>query len=92
MAKKTEIADIRKFVGTKSLIVGSDRTIKELKKGNLDVVFIASNCAGDTKETIKYYCGISKISFEELKEDDAEIGIICKKQFSISVAGVLKSK
>ncbi len=90
--QKTESTDIKKIIANHNLVIGTDRTLKELKKGNLARVLIASNCAQDSKESAKYYCDLSKIPYEELKEDDLEFGILCKKQFSICMAGVLKSK
>lgn len=92
MAAATETMDLRKLIASKSLIVGVDKTLKELKKGTLSKVILASNCAEDTKETMKRYCKLAKIPCEELKDIDTEIGVICRKQFCISVAGVLKSK
>lgn len=90
--KNIDVAELRKLVINKSLVIGTEKTLKELKNGNLSKVLLASNCAETVKENIKRYCELSNVPFEELKEDDAEIGILCKKQFSISVAGVLKAK
>lgn len=92
MATKKNESDVRKLAVSDSLILGAERTIKELKRGNLSKVLIASNCSKKIKATVQYYCEISKIPFEELKEDDVELGVLCKKQFSISVAGVIKNK
>ena len=92
MAEKINVAELRKLVVNKSLVIGTKKTLKELKKGNLSMIFLTSNCAESVKENIKQYCKLSNVPFEELKEDDAEIGILCKKQFSISVMGVLKAK
>lgn len=93
MAGKTiELNDLRKLIANKALVIGADRTIKELKKGSLSKVILASNCAEDIKETMKQYCKLSKIPCEELKDIDTEVGVVCRKQYSISVAGVLKTK
>lgn len=90
--KNTDATTLRKLAASNTLIIGTDKTLKELKKGKLEKVLLSSNCKEETKETIKQYCKLSKIQCEELKEDDAEIGIICRKQFSISVAGVAKNR
>ena len=90
--KNIDVAKLRKLIASNSLVIGSDRTLKELKNGSLSRVFLASNCADGMKETVRRYCRLSNVPCEELKEDDSEIGVICKKQFSISVAGVLKAK
>ena len=92
-AKKNESTiDLKKFAAQNLLVIGAERTIAELKRGVLSIVFIASNCAEGVKATVKQYCSLSKIPCEELKQDDVELGVVCKKPFSISVAGVLKAK
>ena len=91
-AKKTDVIDIRKIALTNTAVLGTDKTLRALKKGLLMKVFVASNCAPATKDTLKQYCNLEKIPYEELREDDTEIGVICKKQFSIAVVGVLKNK
>ena len=92
MAIKNSGLELKKLVGSNLLVLGTDRTLKELNKGNIVKIFIAANCATDIKDSINQYCKLSKIPCEELKDDDSEIGVICKKPFSISVVGVLKSK
>ena len=90
--KKTVSAELRKLFDGGKLILGNDRTLKRLRKGELSKVFVASNCAEHAKETVRYYAELGKVPFEELGIDDSEIGVVCKKQFSIAVFGVLKSK
>jgi len=90
--KKSEVIELKKVIGSDVLIIGKDRTVRELKKGRIAKVFWSSNCPDKVKETLKYYCKIDNIPYEELKDTDTDVGILCKKQFCISVAGVLKQK
>ena len=39
------------------------------------------------KEDIKHFAKINNVKVVEAKEDNEQLGIICKKQFSISVLG-----
>ena len=48
------------------------------------------NCPDEVKESIKRYAGLSKAEIEELDMPNDELGIACKKPFSISIAGVVK--
>lgn len=80
--------EIKKLLGTKNLIIGTERTIKLLKKGELKKVFIAKNAAEETKKDIEYYAELSGVEIENLNETNEEIGILCKKSFSISVIGM----
>lgn len=92
MAKNFDVGELKKLAAADALIIGAERTLKELKRGTLARVFLASNCAASMRASVQRYCAISKVPFEELSQDDTEIGVLCKKQFSISVVGVKKSK
>ena len=83
------LADLKKLLKTDKLIIGKERTIKSLKLGKLEQVFLSSNCS--CIEDIEYYAGLSgKAKVDKLKVPNDELGVICKKPFSISVIGVLK--
>ena len=92
MAKKIDAGELKKLAASDALIIGAERTLKELKRGTLSKVFFASNCSANVRESLQRYCGISKVSCEELPETDTEVGVLCKKQFSIGVVGVKKAK
>lgn len=89
--KNLTSTEIRKLYDAGKLIIGTDRTFKALKTGKLSQVAIASNAPEKTKKTLQHYTRISKTPVEELKISDTEIGVICKKQFSITIIGILTS-
>jgi len=93
MARKKTTSDIvtelRKLLTDKKLIIGKDRTLKNLKTGKVSKVFVSVNCPSDWKEDLKYYCGFANIELKELTYPNDELGTICKKPFSISVMGVM---
>jgi large subunit ribosomal protein L30e len=84
------LEDLKKAVGNKNLILGSQRTVKELKKGSLKKIFLASNCDKATKETIEINAKVLKVDVSKLNITSEELGIIVKKPFSVSVASLLK--
>lgn len=84
------VKEIQKLLGTDKLLIGTERTMKALRNGNLQKIYLASNTNAKVKEDIEHYKGMSKFEVEELKETNEELGTICKKSFSISVIGVLK--
>ncbi len=95
MTKKKAVApgksaEIRKLLDTKKLIFGTERVIKQLKLGSIARVFVTSNCPDDVKEDIARYAGISKAAVVQLEISNDELGVVCKKPFSISVVGLLK--
>mgnify|MGYP001566018642 CR=1 FL=1 len=79
------LADLKKAVKEEKLVFGTDRTLKMIRKGKAKKVFISSNCSKQVREDIKHYASISGIEVIKLKEPNEELGIICKKPFSISV-------
>ncbi len=91
-AKKTvgPAVEIRKLLGTGKLVIGTERVIKGLKRGEITKVLITSNCPEDVKEDITNYAKISKAEVVQLKIPNDEMGVVCKKPFSISVAGIMK--
>lgn len=82
--------DIKKLVKEKKVFIGADQTIKNLKLGKLSKVFVASNCPDNLKEDIKHYAALSGTEVVELDIPNDELGLMCRKPFSISVFGVKK--
>lgn len=84
------IEEIKNALKKNNLIIGTDRTIKMLKQGKISKVFLTTNCSEDVKEDIKYYSKIAKAKVIQLNHSNDELGIICKKQFSISIVSIPK--
>ena len=84
------LAEIKKHINDKKLVLGTKATIKNMKLGKLEKVFITSNCPENVKNDINYYSSIGGCKIEKLSIPNAELGVICKKQFSVSTAGLLK--
>lgn len=82
--------DVKKLAKEKKAFVGTDQTIKNLKLGKVSKVLLASNCPADVKGDIKHYAALSNAKLEELDIPSDELGILCKKQFKISVIGIKK--
>ncbi len=91
MAKKQDTkTELRTLLEEKKLILGTKVTQKKLQKGSIKKIFLAKNCEDSVKEEFLHYCELFKVECEQLKETNEELGIICKKPFSISVIGVTK--
>ena len=71
------------------LIIGLERVMKELKAGHLSKVFLAKNSRNDVKGDLTYYTGLSSVPLVELSLDNEELGIFCKKNFFVSVVGIV---
>ena len=90
MTKKISSTDIRKLIKSKNLVIGTERTIKNLKLGKVDTIIISSNCPENVFKNVKYYAGLSKADAIKVPYPNEELGVICKKPFSISILSILK--
>ncbi|MFH1332033.1 MAG: ribosomal L7Ae/L30e/S12e/Gadd45 family protein [archaeon] len=68
-----------------TITFGTEKTIKRMKNGNVKKVFLASNCPENVRKKIDHYSKLGKIETIKLDIPNDEIGLICKKPFSISV-------
>ncbi len=85
MAAKNWAQEIKKYAETKKIVIGTEQTIKNIKKGLTKKAFLSSNCPSGIRETILHYSSINEIEVVELNQDNNELGVLCKKPFAISV-------
>lgn len=96
MAKKSKkqtvdpAIELRKLAGTDKIVIGTDLVLKQLKLGSISKVFVTVNCPDKIRESVERYADFSKAEVVKLKIPNEELGIVCKKPFSISVAGIKK--
>jgi len=84
------IAEIKKYLKTQNLVIGTERTLKALRNNKLVKVLLASNAPEDLVKDVDYYASIAKIDVEKLNIPNDELGVICKKPFSIACIGMKK--
>ena len=84
------VTEIKENLKNKRIILGTDLTIKQLKRGNLVKVFVSSNCPSRIKEDVTHYSKLGSSAVESLDIPNVELGTICKKPYSVSVVGLLK--
>lgn len=89
MAKEID-TEFKKILKGKNLIIGTERTIKQLRLGKLAKVFISVNAPKKIRADINHYAKLTKTDITNLKYSNEELGELCKKPFSISVLGLLK--
>jgi large subunit ribosomal protein L30e len=92
MAKKDKnlkLEELKKKLLDGKAVVGIDRVLKELKRGNLKKIFLAMNSREDLRKDVLYYSGLQKVVVEELETSNEELGVICKKNFFVSVVGTV---
>jgi large subunit ribosomal protein L30e len=82
------IADLKKLLKTKKVILGTDKTVKILRLGNAEKVFMSSNCPEQVQKDIAYYASLTKVPVVHLKQPNDELGTLCKKPYPVSVLSV----
>lgn len=82
--------EIRKYLTSKKLLIGTDRTLKNIRKGLISKVYVAANCSDDLMKDLKRYSKMSGFEIFETKIPNDELGSVCKKPFHIALLGVLK--
>lgn len=90
MAKKMNSVEIKKMVKAGNIIIGTIRTLKSLKLGKIGKVLVSSNCPARVENSLNYYAASSNAEIYKIDYPNDELGVICKKPFSISVLGVLR--
>lgn len=90
MTKGITAAEIKKMLKTGNVIIGTKRTVRNLKLGNVHKILVSSNCPISVEKDISHYATLSGAEFHKLTYPNDELGIICKKPFSISILALLK--
>ncbi|MBL7056287.1 ribosomal L7Ae/L30e/S12e/Gadd45 family protein [Candidatus Woesearchaeota archaeon] len=90
MAKKLTSTEIRKIIQSNDVIIGTEKTLKNLKLGKVDKVIASSNCSEKVFEDLEYYSDLSQAEVIKSNFSNEELGVMCKKPYSISVLSILK--
>jgi len=72
----------------KKVVLGTERTLKRLKMKSLKKVYVSSNIPEEVLGDLEHYAKLYKIPIVKLKESNEELGVICRKPFSVSVLGL----
>jgi large subunit ribosomal protein L30e len=86
------LQEIKKNLDNDNLIIGYDKTLKNLKLGKISKVYLSVNCPDEIKEDVKRYANINKTDVEILKKNNEDLGVLCKKPFSISVLSIVSKE
>jgi large subunit ribosomal protein L30e len=70
-------------------LVGSNRALKAVKRGEGKLVILASNCRADVREDMEYYAKLAGISVLRCPQDNIGLGLACGKPFSVNVMVVM---
>ncbi|MBS3150479.1 ribosomal L7Ae/L30e/S12e/Gadd45 family protein [Candidatus Woesearchaeota archaeon] len=72
----------------KGVVLGTQRALKKLKMKSLKRIYVSSNVPEEVLEDIEHYAKLYNIPLVKLKESNEELGVLCRKPFSVSVLGL----
>jgi large subunit ribosomal protein L30e len=81
----------KKIVDEKKIIIGYNRALKMIKRGEIEKIFLAKNVPENIKKDIEYYQKLGNFEVEVLNYSNEEVGLLLKKPFKISVISILKN-
>ncbi len=82
--------EIRKLQEQKKLVLGSQRTLKLIRKGKIKKVYLASNAPVCVKSDIAHFNKVSPLEIVELSMPVEELGTVCKRPFCVATIGVIE--
>jgi ribosomal protein L30E len=86
----SELKELKDKIKEGKVIVGSKEIIKNLKQDSTIVkVYLAKNCPQETKLDLENYTNLLNIDLIELELNNEELGVICKKNFFVSVVAIV---
>ena len=91
MADKTHISKIKQALSGNQIVIGLNRVIKLIKTGKLSDVYYCNTCPGTVVDELAYCRSLSDtLNLEQIPISNIEFGTMCKKQFMVSVVGIMK--
>ncbi|MBI2668959.1 ribosomal L7Ae/L30e/S12e/Gadd45 family protein [Candidatus Woesearchaeota archaeon] len=88
MEKMNDTKELQVKVAEKKILVGTDSVIKALRSGDVTKVVVARNCPAAAKQDLSHYAQLVGVPVMELDLTNDELGVLCKKNFAISVVGI----
>ena len=95
MATKTEgkeVKDLKAEIVSGKAVIGKESVLKHLKNKRLVKIYLASNCPELLRSDLEHYSKLADTKLIILSQDNEELGILCKKNFFVSVLGILGEK
>lgn len=88
MAGKDDLNELKKLLKEDKIIIGTSNTMKKLRANKVSKVWLSANVPVEVKNDIIGY----GVDIATLDVPNDELGVLCKKQFSVSVASLVKGE
>jgi large subunit ribosomal protein L30e len=87
---KDIIKEIKDLLQKGNFVLGTEETLKAVKKGTIKKVFVSENCPEEILKDLKKYSDVEKFEVVDTKISNKDLGTIAKKPFSISIISAIK--
>jgi ribosomal protein L30E len=84
--------ELKRLIEKEHYIVGGRMTLKLLKKGKISKIFISADCDRNFEDILKIEAENSKTPLTFTGKTKGELGVLCKKPFTVSVLSILTEK
>ncbi len=75
-------------VKTGKVLFGVNNAVRNAKTGKAKLIIVASNCPQKTRGDIEYYCRLSNIPVVIYNGTSIDLGVVCRKPFTVSALTV----
>ena len=86
------LEDIKKNLKSDKLVIGTVTTLKKIKENKIEKVWLSSNVPESIKKDLNDYNDINAFEIIELGIPNEELGVLLKKQFSVSIVSLAKGE
>ncbi|MEM2878209.1 MAG: 50S ribosomal protein L30e [Candidatus Hadarchaeales archaeon] len=84
-------SELKELVASGKVSVGARMTLKSLKRGEVSLVLVSSNCSEDVVEDIRSHAKMAGVPVETFNGDSQQLGLACGKPFAVSVVALLSA-
>ncbi len=82
------LTDLKKLLSQGKVSIGTEVALKNLRRGKAKKIFLAANCSQKIMDDVNSLSKPANVEVVRLAIPNTELGIICKKSFSIAVLSV----
>lgn len=76
---------LKKAIKDKNLKIGTEVTMRAIRKGEAKTVFVSKNCPESLLKRLDKYSKLAGVDLVRLDITNEELGAVCKKPFSINM-------
>ncbi|MFX0067841.1 MAG: 50S ribosomal protein L30e [Promethearchaeota archaeon] len=79
---------LRIAIKSGKIIIGSKRTLEDMKKGRTKLIIIASNTPSEIAQDVEYYAKLSRVPIFVYPGSSWDLGSVCGKPFMVSTLAI----